>query len=120
MRIKGIRGAITVRENCEKEIIAKTKELLSAIMEANDLTIDRIIRITFTATKDLDAVYPAVAARELGMTEVPLMCCQEMYVEGSLNRCIRVLVYIYQEAEKKPRHIYLEEAASLRPDLVKT
>ena len=64
MRIKGIRGAITVRENCEKEIIAKIKELLSAIMEANDLTIDRIISITFTATR-LDAVYPTVAAREL-------------------------------------------------------
>lgn len=118
MRIKGIRGAITVRENCEKEIIAKTKELLSAIMEANDLTIDRIISITFTATKDLDAVYPAVAARELGMTEIPLLCCQEMYVEGSLSRCIRMLVYAYLKVEKKPRHIYLEEAIRLRPDLV--
>jgi chorismate mutase len=118
MRLKGIRGAITVKENCEKEIIEKTKELLTAVMKANELAFEDVVSITFTATKDLDAVYPAVAARELGMTEIPLLCCQEMYVEGSLSRCIRMLVYAYLKVEKKPRHIYLEEAIRLRPDLV--
>jgi len=119
MRIQGIRGAITVDKNSEREIIDKTKELLKTIIDANDLDISNIISIIFTATKDLDAAYPAVAARELGMVETPLFCCQEMYVEGSLDKCIRVLIHVERREDKKPKHIYLGRAVNLRPDLAK-
>lgn len=120
MRVQAIRGAITVEENTYDQILAKTKELLTAIIEKNNLCYQEIISIIFTATKDLDAVYPAVAARELGMTEIPLLCCQEMYVEGSLDKCIRVLIHAYWDGNKTPKHVYLQNAVTLRPDIIQT
>lgn len=120
MRIKAIRGAITVEQNTRQEILDKTKRLLSTIMEKNALRYEDIISVIFTATRDLDAVYPAVAAREMGMTQVPLMCCQEMYVEGSLEKCIRVLIHAYWDDDRVPRHVYLEKAVNLRPDIAQT
>lgn len=120
MRIKAIRGAITVEKNTRQEILDNTKRLLSAIIDKNSLRYKDIVSVIFTATKDLDAVYPAVAAREMGMTQVPLMCCQEMYVEGSLEKCIRVLIHAYLDDDRVPHHVYLEKAINLRPDIAQT
>jgi chorismate mutase len=92
MNIQALRGATTVEKNTPQEIITKTKVLLTTIIDKNQLSYDEIISIIFTATKDIDTQYPAVAARELGMTAIPLLCCQEMHVQGSLSRCIRVLL----------------------------
>ncbi len=113
-----IRGAITAEENTKEEILEKTRKLLLEIIEKNDLKIDNILSIQFTATRDLDAAYPAVAARELGITEAALMCLQEMYVVDSLRMCIRCAVCcIGNKTQNEAQHIYLEGAKVLRPDL---
>lgn len=115
-----IRGAITVQENSKEAILQQTEILLKEIIEKNHLQNEDILSIQFTGTKDLDVAYPAVAARALGITEAALMCMQEMYVVGSLERCIRCVIIC--ESEKKQgdvNHIYLEKAAALRPDLKK-
>ena len=117
MNLYAIRGAITVTENSSEEILKQTRRLLSEIMQRNHLEIEDIISITFTATKDLDEVYPAVAARELGMTSVPLTCCQEMHVAGSLEKCIRVLIHIQLQEKRDLKPVYLDKAVRLRPDL---
>ncbi len=119
MKCRGIRGAITVETNTENAILSATRTLLEQIVAANELIIGDIASVTFTATADLDAVYPAVAAREMGWTHTPLLCMQELAVQGSLPRCIRVLVH--WNTERPPdeiRHVYLGEARKLRPDLV--
>jgi len=113
-----LRGATTVDTNNSEEIISKTKELLVEIITKNCLDNDQIVSIIFTATTDLDAVYPAVAARELGMNGVPLICCQEMYTANSLPKCIRMLIHVRSVCDVKPFHVYLRDAISLRPDLV--
>lgn len=119
MNFYAIRGAITTSENSREEILRQTRRLLSEIMQRNHIEIEDIISIIFTATKDLDAVYPAVAARELGMTSIPLSCCQEMYVAGSLEKCIRVMIHIQLKEKRNLKPIYLDKAVSLRPDLAK-
>ena len=113
-----IRGAITVAEDDKAAILAATEELLLSIIQENKIELGEINSILFTATKDLTKVYPAVAARELGITNAALMCVQEMYVEGSLPMCIRVMVQIQREdADLQIKHMYLRGAAKLRPDL---
>lgn len=113
-----IRGAITVQENTKQDILDSTKILLLAILENNQLKTEDVISIYFTGTKDLTAVYPAVAAREIGLTECSLICAQEMYIEGSLNMCIRVLLHVNSKhCQKDAKHVYLREAKSLRPDI---
>jgi chorismate mutase len=124
MPVRGIRGAITVSSNTEEEILEATRTLLEEIIRKNEISTDDLandlVSVTFTATKDLDAVYPAVAARNIGWTTVPLLCMQEMDVEGSLNRCVRVLIHWNTMREQSEmQHIYLGEARSLRPDLNK-
>ena len=119
MKCRGIRGAITVETNTENAILSATRTLLEQIVAANELIIGDIASVTFTATADLDAVYPAVAAREMGWTHTPLLCMQELAVRGSLPRCIRVLIHWNTErAPDEIRHVYLGEARKLRPDLV--
>ena len=116
-----IRGAITVKENTRVEILKSTAELLQEILELNTLSQEDVIDIYFTATKDLTKVYPAVAAREIGLTECSLICVQEMYVEGSLDMCIRALVHAKKPCcQKDAKHVYLGKAKILRPDLSKT
>ena len=112
-----IRGANTVENNNKEEMLEATEKMLKAIMEENNLVPEDIIAINFTATKDLDAVYPAVAARKIGITQAALMCMQEMYVKGSLEKCIRVCVMTEKFAQKDAKHVYLGEAVRLRPDL---
>ena len=116
--IRAIRGATTA-ENTKDSIEAATTELLQEVLAANNLEIDQIVSILFTATTDLDAAYPAAAARVMGMTNVSLMCVQEMCVVGSLQRCIRAQVLAEIDiAQSDVRHIYLKEARQLRPDLI--
>jgi len=113
-----IRGAITVENDTKKEVLEATCELLEQIIKLNNLEIENIEAITFTATSDITSVYPAVAARKLGITSAALMCVQEMYVEGSLRKCIRVMLQICTTMKQKDvKHVYLKGASVLRPDL---
>ncbi len=113
-----IRGAHTVKENTREAILASTKEMLEKIIQENKLEISQIISIVFTATKDLTKVYPAVAARELGLKNCSLICCQEMDVEKSLKQCIRVLIHAeLPVGQNNVQHIYLGEAKKLRVDI---
>lgn len=115
-----IRGAITADCNEREEILQKTKKMIEEMMERNEIAIEDILSIHFTATKDLTAVYPAVAARELGITEAALMCTQELYIENSLQSCIRCAVWVdTPKKQAESIHVYLEGAAVLRPDLKK-
>jgi len=113
-----IRGAITVSENTKNDILESTKLLLLGIVESNHLSYDDIISIYFTATKDLTKAYPAVAAREIGLTACSLSCVQEMYVEDSMNMCIRIQILVNNEyCQTDAKHVYLREAKNLRPDI---
>lgn len=117
MRLFALRGAISVERNESADILAATTELMSAIVERNELSVDHVVSCIFTATDDLDAQFPAVAARALGFDRVPLLCAREMPVPGSLPRVIRVLIHYYANAEHESRHVYLGDARSLRTDL---
>lgn len=121
MSLVSIRGAITVEENTKEAILSATSFMLESIIKENKIALADIIQIHFTGTKDLDAVYPAVAARQLNITEAALMCFQEFYVEGSLMMCIRcdMLVESSHLNRQNVKHCYLRKAAGLRPDLVK-
>ncbi len=119
MAVRGVRGATVAEANTREAILAAARELLEALVSANGIDLADVASVTFTATPDLDAAYPALAARELGWRDTALMCLQEMSVPGSLTRCLRVL--IHWNTEKRPgeiRHIYLHAAAQLRPDRV--
>ncbi len=118
LNARAIRGATTVENNNKNEILLYTEQLLKKIIEDNNINIEDIISIFFTATKDIDAEFPAVAAREIGLTNVPLMCAQEIDVSGSLQKCIRIMVYVNTDKKLEDfNHIYLREAERLRPDL---
>jgi chorismate mutase len=114
-----IRGAITVENDIIQEVLDSTKELLEKIMEVNSINIEDIISITFSCTRDIRSTYPAEAARNIGIIDAGLLCLQEMYVENSLERCIRILMLVEgPKRQKSVKHIYMREAAKLRPDIV--
>jgi chorismate mutase len=116
MYCRGIRGAITVERNEREAILAATRELLQAIAQQNELQVDEIASAIFTVTGDLDAVFPALAARQLGWTEVALMCMREIPVPGSLGKCIRVLLHVNTTRSlAEMHHVYLRDAVVLRP-----
>lgn len=118
MRVRAIRGAITVDRNSREAILAATRELLRAIIAANDLAADDLISANFTMTPDLNAAFPAEAAREMGWNHVPLLCMSEIGVPGSLPACIRLMIHTYTARPAADiRHLYLREASRLRPDL---
>lgn len=117
MRLFALRGANTVERNEADAILASTDALMRELMERNSLAADQIVSCIFTMTGDLDAEFPAVAARRLGLDRVPLLCAREVAVPGSLPRVIRVLVHYYAPEEHRPRHSYLGEARTLRSDL---
>jgi chorismate mutase len=118
MKFRGVRGATTTNENSAEAIWSATRELLEAIIAANQIDEDDVASVIFTATPDLNAAYPAKAARDLGWTQVALMGCQEMAVPGGLRRCIRVLIHWNTPKRNADlRHIFLREAVALRPDL---
>ncbi|CAK9331395.1 chorismate mutase [Thermoanaerobacter kivui] len=99
-------------------MLTDTTILIKEIIEVNKLKERDIISIFFSATKDLDAAYPAEAVRNMGITSVPMMCFQEMDVKGSLSHCIRVMLLINCDEEKEIKHVYLKDTKKLRPDLV--
>ncbi len=115
---RGIRGATTVDGNEAEAILAATRELLAAIVEANGLDPADLASAIFSLTPDLNAAFPAAAARQLGWTQVPLFDVQEVPVPGSLPRCIRVLLHWNtSRAAAEVVHVYLRGARALRPDL---
>ncbi|OGD34947.1 chorismate mutase [Candidatus Atribacteria bacterium RBG_16_35_8] len=119
MLVRGIRGAITVDKNSKEEIIEKTKQLLTTLKKENDFKIEDIVSIFFSVTPDLDAAFPAQAARELNWNKVPLFDMQEIDVPGSLSRCIRVLIHLNcQKSKLEMKHCYLRGARILRKDLI--
>ncbi|WP_163505139.1 chorismate mutase [Fodinicola acaciae] len=118
MAVRAVRGAIQVDANERQQILDGTTELINAVMDRNNLTTDDLISVIFTATHDLDAEFPAYAARQLGFNDVPLLCTTEIPVPGSMPRVLRLMAHIESE---KPRaqmhHVYLRGAAALRRDL---
>lgn len=115
MSVRGIRGATTVANNKKEEIITATRELLSEIEKKNQLKIEDIASVIFSSTKDLNAEFPAAAARELGWGETPLLCTCEIDVPKSLPKCIRILLLVNSDKKQNEmKHIYLREAVNLR------
>jgi len=117
VRLRALRGAISVDENGAEAILAATQELVREVMARNDLSAEDLVSCIFTCTDDLDAEFPAVAARGLGLSAVPLLCAREIDVPGSLPRVIRLLMHCYADPNTPSRHVYLGEAVSLRRDL---
>jgi chorismate mutase len=117
MRLFALRGASTVDRNEPQAIVGATEWLLREIMRRNALTPEDVVSCIFTLTDDLDAEFPAVAARNLGFDRVPLLCAREVPVPGSLPMVIRVLMHYYADERHETQHVYLGEARKLRADL---
>ncbi len=115
--MRAVRGAITVPEDTSEAIREGTTELLQTILQRNELAHDDLVSIIFTVTHDLVSDFPAVAAREIGLANVPLLCSQEIPVVGSMPRCIRVMIHCYTPPVREIRHVYLRDARQLRLDL---
>ncbi|MBK32833.1 MAG: chorismate mutase [Chloroflexi bacterium] len=119
MKVRGVRGATTSDSNSREDILLAAHDLITGIIEANGIVVDDVASILFSTTADLNAEFPAVAARNLGFTNTALECLVEMNVPGSLARCIRVLMHVNSDKQQKEiRHIYLKNAKSLRADLI--
>ena len=117
MRLFALRGANSVEANEPRAILDATTILIRELMDRNVLSSEAMVSCIFTLTDDLNAEFPAVAARNLGLSRVPLLCSREVPVPGSLPRVIRVLVHYYAPEDHEPRHVYLGEARVLRADL---
>ena len=117
MRLFAVRGATSVERNDADSILGATEELLRELQERNALRAEDIVSAIFTATGDLDAEFPAVAARRLGFEQVSLLCARELEVPGAMPRVIRVLIHHYASEDHSPKHVYLGEARALRSDL---
>ena len=117
MKCRGIRGATTVDTNTKQDILKATRELLQDMVKANDVRGEDVASILFTTTSDLNATFPAEAARELGLSQVPLLCGQEIDVPGSLPMCLRILIlFNTKKSAEDIVHVYLKSAKKLRPD----
>jgi monofunctional chorismate mutase len=117
-RTQAIRGATSVEKDDPRHIAEATRELLAAIVERNQIEQDEIVSIWFTVTSDLTSAFPALAAREMGFVDVPLLCASEIPVPGSMPRCLRTLVELELSAPRKlANHVYLRRAVALRPDV---
>jgi len=116
-RLFALRGANSVERNDAESILKSTDELLRELISRNRLSADAMVSCIFTLTEDLDAEFPAVAARALGLNRVPLLCSREVPVPGSLPRVVRVLVHYYAEPDHVSEHVYLGAARTLRADL---
>jgi chorismate mutase len=117
MRLYALRGATTVQANEASAILEATEELMRELLERNALAAEDLVSCIFTLTDDLDAEFPAVAARRIGLSQVPLLCAREVNVPGSLPRVIRVMLHCYAPDGHEARHVYLGEARTLRQDL---
>lgn len=116
-RLRAVRGATTVDADTSEDIRGRTAELLRAMLERNAVDPADIVSVVFTATPDLTADFPAVAAREMGLSSTPLLCCQEIPVPDAVARCVRVLMHCYLFNGAAVRHVYLHDARQLRLDL---
>ena len=118
MSVRGIRGAVNIASNTKEEILTKSKDLLEAILAANRVKPADIAAAIFTLSPDLNADFPAYAARQLGWTDVPLMCARELDVPGAMEKVIRVLLLVNSKTPpSKIKHQYLGDTPRLRPDL---
>ncbi|MAQ90430.1 MAG: chorismate mutase [Pirellulaceae bacterium] len=118
MICRGVRGATTVESNSREEILTATRQLLALMIRLNDIQADDVGSAIFSITQDLDAEFPALAARQLGWLDVPLICTHEVNVPGSLPNCIRILLHWNTDkAQSEIQHVYIKGAIKLRPDL---
>lgn len=116
--VRAIRGAIQLDVDEREHVLSSTRQLVSSVLEANSLTADDVISIVFTATPDVHSEFPAVAARELGLGAVPLMCTQELDIAGAMPRVIRLMAHVNTTLSREQiTHVYLRGAAVLRRDL---
>ena len=117
LQLRALRGATTCKANSFKEIESSVTELVNELVQRNLLKPEQIVSITFSATSDLTACFPAaIARRQKGWDNVALLDCQQMAVKGDLPRCIRILAHVWIPSKQDPQHPYLEEASILRPD----
>ncbi len=115
---RGVRGATTVKSNTRDEILLATRQMLALIIRRNGIESQDVASATFTVTRDLDAEFPALAARQLGWIEVPLLCGYEIEVPGSLPMCIRIMLHWNTDKPQSDiHHVYIHDAVKLRPDL---
>jgi chorismate mutase len=120
MVVRGIRGAITVKEDNAAEVLQATGEVLEEIIKQNELNLEDIASIIFTTTADITSAFPAVAARSMGLQLVPLLCSREIEVQGSLPLCIRLLLHVNTDkSQEEIHHVFLRDASQLRQDLKK-
>jgi chorismate mutase len=117
MALIALRGAATVAGNESEAILSVTEELMREVLSRNDLEADDLVSCIFTLTDDLDAEFPAVAARRMGLSQVPLLCAREIPVPGALPRVIRVLIHCNVPDGHEAEHVYLGDAQKLRQDL---
>jgi chorismate mutase len=119
-KCRGVRGATTVESNSREAILTEARKLLALMIRFNDLQPEDVASAIFTLTTDLNAEFPALAARQLGWLDVPLLCSYEVDVPGSLRSCIRILVlWNTDKPQNEIRHVYIKDAQRLRPDLSK-
>jgi chorismate mutase len=116
-RLHALRGATSVERNDPESIVGATRELMNELMTRNEIGVEQMVSCIFSATGDLDAEFPAVAARDIGLNRVPLLCTREIDVPGAPERVIRVLIHYYAEDGHAAQHVYLHEAKKLRADL---
>ncbi|MCJ7831978.1 MAG: chorismate mutase [Actinobacteria bacterium] len=116
MSIRAARGAIAIREDTREEVLGATERLMSQLLQRNGLGPDQLISVIFTTTSDLRAAFPAEAARQMGLSNVPLLCASEIDVEGAMKRVVRVLIH-FESDGSEVSHVYMEGAESLRDDL---
>ncbi|QDU29636.1 Chorismate mutase AroH [Anatilimnocola aggregata] len=120
MQCRGVRGATTVEANTRDEILTNTRQLLALMIRANNIDPQDVASAMFSVTSDLNAEFPALAARQLGWLDVPLLCTYEIDVPGSLRHCVRIMIHWNTVVpQHEIRHIYIKEATRLRPDLSK-
>jgi chorismate mutase len=120
MLCRGVRGATTADANTREDILTATRQLLALMIRVNGIQPQDVGSAVFSLTRDLDAEFPALAARQLGWLDVPLLCTYEVNVPGSLQRCVRILVHWNTDkAQDEITHIYIKDAVRLRPDLCK-
>ncbi|MBC7375643.1 MAG: chorismate mutase [Frankiales bacterium] len=118
MAVRAVRGAIQIDADDRQQILDATTELLTAVLETNAFTADDLISVVFTATPDLKAEFPAYAARQMGIVDVPLLCAGEIDVPGAMPRVLRLLAHVETDRTRaQVRHVYLRGAAALRTDL---
>ncbi|HEX2038588.1 MAG TPA: chorismate mutase [Acidimicrobiales bacterium] len=116
--VRALRGATTVDADTTEQVHERVQALLAAMLDRNDVSKDDLISIVFTATDDIHSMFPAAAARAIGMGDVPLLCARELDIEGGTPLCIRVLVHVMTERSRAElHHVYLEGARGLRDDL---